>query len=87
MVDVIALGDGKYRVSDGTAQWLLYAVKSADATWVFLDGRVYVVDAVRLKADPTYAASYVGSGFSRTNRPTDGMALASPMPADRKSVV
>ena len=87
MADITALGDGKYRVTDGSAQWLLYAAKSAEATWVFFDGRVYVVDAVRLKADPTYAASYVGSGFSRTNRPTDGMALASPMPATVVSIL
>jgi biotin carboxyl carrier protein len=89
--EVIVVGDRQYRVCDGPRQRLVYAAGPPEARWVFLDGRVYVIDTVRLKADPTYAA--VESGFSRigTGAASGGlhdgeMGLASPMPATVASI-
>jgi 3-methylcrotonyl-CoA carboxylase alpha subunit len=65
---VTPLGSGRYRVGDGTRQWLAYGVAAGDERWVFLDGGVYVIDAapaVRRKARHGH----------------DETALASPMPA------
>ena len=72
---VEALGNGTYRVSDGTTQWVLYAVGPPEARWVFFNGRVYVIDIQgSRKATPQRSAH-------------DGdMALASPMPATVASV-
>ena len=67
MADVTPLGNGRYRVSDGTKQSLAYAAGAADARWVFLNGRVYVVNTTR-------------SGTARRGQ-DDDLALASPMPA------
>jgi len=76
---VTPLGDGRYLVSDGTRQRLAYAAGPPEARWVFLDGRVYVIDTVRLEADTTPAA---GGGA----HPDDQLALASPMPATVASI-
>ena len=67
MADITPLGNGRYLVSDGGKQSLAYAAGPADARWVFLNGRVYVINATR----------------SQTARrvPDDELALASPMPA------
>lgn len=67
MADVTPLGDGRYLVSDGETQSLAYAAGPADARWIFLNGRVYVINTTR----------------SETARrtPDDELALASPMPA------
>ena len=80
MADITALGDGKYRVTDGSAQWLLYAAKSAEATWVFFEGRVYVESR---RAGP------FGPADTEAQRPArdEGMALASPMPATVVSIL
>ena len=62
------LGDGRYRVIEGTQQRIAYAAGPSHARWVFLDGHVYLVDTTK----PT------GTG-SRTH--DDELALAAPMPA------
>lgn len=65
---VTPLGDGRFIVGDGTSQRTAYAVAAQDATWVFLDGHVYVVE--------TEATS------SRRPRGADDQAApAAPMPA------
>ena len=67
MADVTPLGDGRYRVTDGTQQFIAYAAGPPEARWVFLNGRVYVID---LSPRAT----------SRRGR-DDELALAAPMPA------
>jgi len=67
-LQVAALGAGRYRVSQGTRQWLAYGVAVGDARWVFLEGHVYVVDT----APPSRRKARHGH---------DETALASPMPA------
>jgi len=66
---VTPLGNGVYRVTDGTRSRIAYAAGPADARWVFIDGRVYVVDAAP-RGMPR-----------RTKRSDDHGALAAPMPA------
>ena len=66
MADVTPLGHGRYRVSDGTTQSVAYAAGPADARWVFLNGRVYVINT------RTETGRRVQD---------DDVALASPMPA------
>jgi biotin carboxyl carrier protein len=66
---VTPLSNGAYRVTDGTRSWLAYAAGPADARWVFLDGRVYVIDAAP-RGLPR-----------RKKRSDDHGALAAPMPA------
>lgn len=89
MADIVPIGRGQYRlVVDGGRQRIAYAAGPPEARWVFLDGCVYVIDTVRLKADTTDVAS----GFSRTgagvaSRPQDdALALAAPMPATVASI-
>ena len=67
MADVTPLGNGRYRVSDDTRQSVAYAAGPADARWVFMNGRVYVIDTTR-------------SGAARRAH-VDDLALAAPMPA------
>jgi biotin carboxyl carrier protein len=67
-LDVTDLGNGRYRVTTGIAHRLGYAVRSRDATWVFLDGRVYVFDRQPRRA-------------GRARQADDELALAAPMPA------
>ena len=43
-ISVSAIGNGAYRVVEGTRARVAYAAVSGDACWVFLDGEVYVVD-------------------------------------------
>ena len=66
MADVTPLGNGRYRVTDGTKQSIAYAAGTADARWVFLNGRVYVINT------RTETGRRVQD---------DDLALASPMPA------
>ena len=66
---VIPLGNGTYRVTDGTRSRIAYAAGPADARWVFIDGRVYVIDAAP-RGMPR-----------RKKRSDDHGALAAPMPA------
>ena len=88
MADIVPIGRGQYRLIEGTRQRIAYAAGPPEARWVFLDGRVYVIDTVRLQADTTYGAS----GLSRTgaavaSRPQDdALALAAPMPATVASI-
>jgi biotin carboxyl carrier protein len=48
---VTALGKGVYRIQDRARSRLAYAVANGDARWVFLDGRVYLVDAEDLGSE------------------------------------
>ncbi len=67
MADVTPLGNGRYLVSDGDKQSLAYAAGPANARWVFLNGRVYVIDTTRTET-------------TRRGQ-DDDLALAAPMPA------
>jgi acetyl/propionyl-CoA carboxylase alpha subunit len=67
-VQVAPLGAGRYRVSEGTRQWLAYGIATRDERWVFFDGRVYVIDV----SPPARKKARHGH---------DEAALASPMPA------
>ena len=64
---VTPLGNGRYEVASESGRALAYGVRRGGATWVFLDGRVYVVE----------------QGESATARTThqDDAALSAPMPA------
>jgi 3-methylcrotonyl-CoA carboxylase alpha subunit len=44
-VKVTPLGDGRYEVATESARSVAYGIRHAGETWVFLDGRVYVVGA------------------------------------------
>jgi len=66
---VTPLGNGVYRVTDGTRSRIAYAAGPADARWVFIDGRVYVIDAAP-RGMPR-----------RKKRSDDHGPLAAPMPA------
>ena len=68
-VTVTPLSNGAYRVTDGTRSRIAYAAGPADARWVFIDGRVYVIDAAP-RGMPR-----------RKKRSDDHGALAAPMPA------
>jgi biotin carboxyl carrier protein len=68
-----SLGNGRYRITGigdrGSGIRIAYAVKQGASTWVFLDGRTYVVESDR-------------SGASQRRHATDDqMAFAAPMPA------
>jgi biotin carboxyl carrier protein len=67
-VRVTPLGDGRYRVSEGTRQWVAYGVATRDERWVFFEGRVHVIDV----SPPSRRKARHGH---------DETALASPMPA------
>jgi acetyl/propionyl-CoA carboxylase alpha subunit len=67
VADISPLGDGRYQVSDGGHRSIAYSAGPADARWVFMSGRVYVIDTTR-------------SGGARRVQ-DDDLALASPMPA------
>lgn len=69
-ITVTPLGNAAYRIVAGTGSRVAYAIGPADARWVFLEGRVYVVDA----AAPRGASR-------RTKRRDDHGGLAAPMPA------
>ena len=68
-ITVTALGEGRYRVSDGERHQLAWAAGPPSARWVYFDGRVYVVSA---GASGDAADRHIAH---------DDMALASPMPA------
>ena len=72
--DITSLGNGRYRVSDGTRQRLAYAAGPPHARWIFLDGRVYVIDTTGSSDDTGRRAQ------------NDETALASPMPATVASI-
>lgn len=66
---ITVLGDGRVQIVDGDRQRIAYAVVSAGETWIFLDGRTYVVGSPR------------GTSARRGTHPDDAAALSSPMPA------
>ena len=63
---VTPLGDGRYEVATESGRPVAYGVRRAGETWVFLDGRVYVI-----------GATDAGAGFGRR----DEASLSAPMPA------
>lgn len=67
---VTPLGNGVYRVEHAERSRLAYAASSADGSWIFLDGHVYVVE----KEDGA-------KGTPRKRRGDDHGALTAPMPA------
>lgn len=67
MFEVTALGNGRYRVSDGASHCVAYAVQSGSQRWIFLEGMVFV-----LSTSPARDSAH---GVH------DDMALSSPMPA------
>ena len=67
-VDVTPLGSGRYLVTNGQQQSVAYAVGPAAARWVFLNGRVYVIDTTPMSGRVARAHD-------------DDLALAAPMPA------
>jgi 3-methylcrotonyl-CoA carboxylase alpha subunit len=64
--EVVPFGNGRYLVTEGTTRRIAYAVSARD-TWVFLDGRTYLV-------------SDSSRGSTRRAR-VDEHALTAPMPA------
>lgn len=73
---VTPLGNGAYRIVEGTRSRVAYAAGPPGARWVFLDGRVYVIDAQD------------GDRRTRkTKRSDDHGALAAPMPATVVAIV
>jgi biotin carboxyl carrier protein len=65
-VKVTPLGDGRYEVVTESGRSVAYGVRRAGETWVFLDGRVYVIGAPDARA-----------GVEKR----DEASLAAPMPA------
>jgi biotin carboxyl carrier protein len=65
--EVVALGNGRYQVAQGTARRIAFAAVARE-TWVFIDGHTYVV------ADTT-------DGSPRRSRVDEQGALTAPMPA------
>jgi biotin carboxyl carrier protein len=73
-ITVTTLGNGAYRIADGTRSRIAYATGPADARWVFLDGRVFVIDSTPQS-----------TGARRKARDDHG-ALTAPMPATVLSI-
>ena len=65
-VGVVPLGNGRYQIEDGGTRRIAYAVTAGD-TWVFLDGRVFVIPAT--------------GSVARRASADDASALMAPMPA------
>ena len=63
------LGNGQYRIVSGDRNRLAYAVIDKERTWVFIEGRTYVVEGQDR------------DGRSRVHRTDDHLALSAPMPA------
>jgi biotin carboxyl carrier protein len=66
-VEVISLGNGRYQVIQGTTRRIAFAAVGRE-TWVFLDGRTYVV-------------TDTADGSPRRSRVDEQDALTAPMPA------
>lgn len=71
-VDVQSLGAGRYLVTDGTSRQIAYAVAAEERVWIFLNGRVYLIE-------PTPVTPPV-------RRIDEASALMAPMPATVMSV-
>jgi len=65
--EVVPLGNGRYQVTRGTKRTLAFAVAGRD-TWVFLDGRTYIVNDTP-------------DGSPRRSHVDEQGALTAPMPA------
>jgi 3-methylcrotonyl-CoA carboxylase alpha subunit len=65
-VKVTPLGDARYEVATESGRSVAYGIRRAGETWVFLDGRVYVIGPAGARA---------GAGRR------DEASLAAPMPA------
>lgn len=64
------LGDGRFEVIDGATRQTAFAVRRGAETWVFLDGRVFVLgEPSRSSTRGTHSSA------------DDEAALAAPMPA------
>jgi len=66
-MNVTSLGDGRYEVTNEGRRTLAYAVRRGQETWVFIEGRVWVIDT----REPS----------TRRARQHDEAALSAPMPA------
>jgi biotin carboxyl carrier protein len=66
--EIVALGNGRYLVQQGTSTRVAYAVASDGQTWVFLDGRTFLVGSSAVAR-------------ARASSTDDADALAAPMPA------
>jgi 3-methylcrotonyl-CoA carboxylase alpha subunit len=65
-VKVTPLGDGRYEMATESGHSVAYGVRRAGETWVFLEGRVYVIGATDAR-----------TGLGRR----DEASLSAPMPA------
>ena len=68
-VEVVPLGNGRYRVATGARAGIAYAVAAGGTTWVFLDGRTHIIQ------------SEGPAERRRVRQADDEVALAAPMPA------
>ena len=66
-IEIVPLGNGRYQVVQGTTRRIAFAVVARD-TWVFLDGRTYMV-------------SDAADGSRRRSGVDEQGALTAPMPA------
>ena len=66
-VMVTSLGGGRYELVSDSRRTLAYAVRRRSTTWVFLEGRVFVIEA--------------DDGLEGRARHHDEAALSAPMPA------
>lgn len=64
---VTSLGNGRYELVTDSGRRLAYGLRRGGVTWIFLDGRVFVIEPNESQARPA-------SGY-------DQAALAAPMPA------
>jgi biotin carboxyl carrier protein len=92
VAEIVSLGNGVFRIVEGTRSRIAYAAGPADARWVFLDGRVYVIEvegggSEGLPHNPHVAHPH-STGVAqpvraakRKKRGDDPGALAAPMPA------
>jgi biotin carboxyl carrier protein len=73
-VQITPLGNGVYRIVDGERTRVAYATGSPDERWVFIDGRVYVVDV-------SDSSSPVTQPLRAARRRDHSGDLSAPMPA------
>jgi len=66
-ITIVPLGGGRYQVDDGERRRIGFAVVASGDTWVFLDGRVFMLPAAGQPA--------------RRAKADESSALMSPMPA------
>jgi biotin carboxyl carrier protein len=74
---ITPLADGRVLVDSGDRRTIAYAVTAGTRTWVFLNGRTFVVESEARDGRPS-------AGGGATTRPAAAsaeMALSSPMPA------